>query len=72
LLGFDQACINKSVEKRAGELKAGESIEVPITIWANSQTKEGNYPVGVTVYSHYRDYDKVLSYSKKRTSLRAV
>jgi uncharacterized membrane protein len=72
MIGFDEACINKGVEKRAGELKAGESLEVPIRIWGNNQTKGGNYPILVTVYSHYIGYDKVLSYTKKSTSLRAV
>lgn len=72
MLGFDQACINKAIEKKAGELKSGQSVELPITIWANNQTSEGNYPIDVTVYSHYIDYDKVLSYTKKSTSLRAV
>ena len=72
MLGFDPACINKAVEKRVGELKPGDSIEVPITLWANNQTKEGTYPVQVTVFSHYIGYDKVLSYMKKSTAIRAV
>ena len=72
MLGFDEACINKLTEKRVGELKSGDSVEVPITIWGSNQTKEGNYGVGVTVYSHYMDYDKVLSYTKKSASLRSV
>jgi uncharacterized membrane protein len=71
-IGFDPACINKAAEKRVGELKAGASIDVPITVWSNSQTKEGNYPITVTVYSHYIGYEKVLSYIKKSTALRAV
>jgi len=72
LIGFDPACINKAAEKRMGELKPGVSIDVPITIWSSNQTREGSYPVEVTVYSHYIGYDKVLSYLKKSTSLRAV
>jgi uncharacterized membrane protein len=72
MIGFDPACINKAAEKRIGELKPGGSLDVPITIWSNNQTKEGNYSVEVTVYSHYIGYDKVLSYLKKSTSLRAV
>ena len=72
LLGFDEACINKAAEKRVGEIKSGESLEVPVRIWANSQTKEGNYSVGVTVYSHYIGFDKVLSYTKKSACLRTV
>ena len=72
MLGFDEACINKGVEKRVGELKSGDATEVPIRIFANSQTKEGNYGVEVTVYSHYIGFDKVLSYTKKSSSLRVV
>jgi hypothetical protein len=72
MVGFDQACINKAVEKRAGELKPGETKDVSIDIWGNSQTAEGTYPVDVTVFAHYIGYDKVMSYIKKSASLRAV
>lgn len=72
MIGFDPACINKAAEKRIGELKAGAEMEVPITIWSNNQTREGNYGVEVTVFSHYIGYDKVLSYIKKSTTLRAA
>jgi uncharacterized membrane protein len=72
MIGFDPACINKAAEKRLGELKPGSAVDVPITIWSSSQTREGSYPVEVTVYSHYIGYEKVLSYLKKSTSLRAV
>ncbi|NYZ74064.1 hypothetical protein H0O00_02895, partial [Candidatus Micrarchaeota archaeon] len=70
MLGFDPACINKAAEKRAGELKAGGTIEVAIPLWSSNQTKEGNYPVEVTVFSHYINYEKVLSYIKKSTAIR--
>lgn len=72
MVGFDPACINKAAEKRLGEMKPGDSTEVPITIWSNTQTQDGSYPVEVTVFSHYIGYEKVLSYIKKSTSLRAV
>ncbi len=72
MMGFDPACINKAAEKRVGELKAGAEIEVPIQIWSNNQTKEGTYNVDVTVYAHYIGYEKVLSYIKKSTTLRAA
>jgi len=72
MIGFDPACINKAAEKRVGELKSGAGMDVAITIWSSSQTREGTYPVEVTVYSHYIGYDKVLSYYKKSTTLRAV
>ena len=72
MLGFDPACINKAAEKRVGELKAGATIEVHIPMWSSSQTKEGNYPLEVTVFSHYINYEKVLSYIKKSTAIRVV
>lgn len=72
MMGFDKACINKVVEKRAGELKPGESRDIAIEVWSNSQTAEGAYPVDVTVFAHYIGYDKVMSYIKKSASLRAV
>ena len=72
MIGFDPACINKAVEKRVGELKSGETKDIQILVWSNSQTKEGTYPVDVTVFAHYIGYDKVMSYIKKNTSLRAV
>lgn len=72
MVGFDHACINKSVEKRAGEIRPGETKDIAIDIWSNSQTAEGAYPVDVTVFAHYVGYDKVMSYIKKSASLRAV
>ena len=72
MLGFDPACINKAAEKRVGEIKPGDSVEASMVIWSSSQTKEGNYPVEVTVYTHYIGFDKVLSYVKKSTAIRAV
>ena len=72
MLGFDPACINKAIEKRVGELKPGESRDVQIQIWSNGQTKENSYPLDVTVFAHYIGYNKVLSYIKKNTTLRAV
>ena len=72
MLGFDPACINKAAEKRLGELQPGDSTEAQITLWSNSQTKEGTYPIEVSVFAHYISYDKVLSYIKKSTSVRVV
>lgn len=72
LLGFDKMCINKSIEKRTGTLKGGETREINIEIWANSQTDRGDYPVEVRVYSHYLDYKKVINYLKKKTTLRVA
>lgn len=72
MIGFDPACINKAAEKRMGELKPGEVTEAHIPVWSNTQTQQGSFPVEVTVFSHYIGYEKVLSYIKKNTSLRAV
>ena len=72
MLGFDEACINKAIEKRVGEIKPGDSVNVPVRIWANNQTKADSYSVEVTAFSHYIGYNKVLSYMKKSTVLRAV
>ena len=72
MIGFDKPGINKHIEKRVGELKAGETTEVSIPIWSNNQTESGKYDIEVTVYSHYIGYNKVLSYIKKNTSFRAV
>ena len=72
LVGFDPTCINKHMEKRVGQLNAGESTEVVLPIWGNNQTKDGNYPIGITVYAHYLDYTKVINSVKKSASLRVV
>ncbi|MEM2908948.1 MAG: hypothetical protein QW590_02245 [Candidatus Bilamarchaeaceae archaeon] len=72
VLGFEQSCINKSIEKRLGEIRAGESASVSIPIWGSSQTKPGEYEVAVTAYAHYIGYDKVLTYTKTKTKFRAV
>jgi len=72
MVGFDPTCINKHVEKKVGELASGESKEVVIPIWGSNQTKAGSYPVEVKVFAHYLNYDKVINYVRKTTSLRAV
>ena len=72
MLGFDESAINKGVEKRIGELKAGESMEIALPIWANRSTEDGKFDVEVTVFAHYIGYEKVLSYLKKKTSFRVV
>ena len=72
LVGFDQMCINKNIEKRLGKLNGRETKEVQVEIWANNQTKSGNYPVEVRAYSHYLNYNKVINYVKKNTMLRVA
>jgi hypothetical protein len=72
LVGFDATCINKAIEKRVGEVAAGQTKEVAIPIWANNQTEAGDYELELSAYAHYQDYNKVLASVKKRASLRVV
>jgi len=72
LLGFDPACISKSIEKRVGEVGPGQTVEVSVPIWANNQTAAGDYPMNITAYAHYQDYNKVYASVNKLISLRAV
>ena len=72
LIGFDRTCLNKSVEKKAGELSPGESAEIAVPIWATNQTKSDEIPIEVTAFAHYQDYNKVLASVRKRTTLRIV
>ncbi len=72
LIGFDKMCINKNIEKRLGSVKGGGTEEVQVEIWANNQTKTGSYPVEVRAYSHYMNYNKVINYVKKNTTLRVA
>ena len=72
LVGFDPTCINKNIEKKVGQLKSGETTEVMLPVWGNNQSKEGNYPIDVTVYAHYLDYTKVINSVRKSASLRVV
>lgn len=72
LVGFDPTAINKYIDKKLGELEPGETKEIAISVWGTNQTKAGDYPVEVTIYSHYIDYTKVLNYMKKKTVLRVV
>ncbi len=72
MLGFEPTCINKAAEKKAGNVGPNQTAEVSIPVWANNQTKAGSYSMMVTVFAHYQDYNKVLSYIKKPASLRVV
>jgi uncharacterized membrane protein len=72
MIGFDPTALNKYIEKKVGEIAPNETKEVAVTIWGTNQTKANNYPVEVTVYSHYLNYDKVINYVKKKAILRVV
>ncbi|HLD59696.1 MAG TPA: hypothetical protein VI912_01780 [Candidatus Bilamarchaeaceae archaeon] len=68
MIGFDSTCLKKSLEKKVGEVKSGETKEFAVTIYGSNQTKSCTCRVGVETYAHYRDYDKVID--KKREILR--
>lgn len=72
MLGFEPTCLSKASEKRIGSVKSGDTVEAVIPIWANNQTKAGNYGLQLAVYAHYQDYEKVLNYMRKSASLRVV
>ncbi|MBI5222922.1 hypothetical protein HY990_00715 [Candidatus Micrarchaeota archaeon] len=72
MMGFDSACISKTIEKRVGEVKPGMAVEIPVSVWSNNQTKDGSYSLDVSFYCHYLDYDKVILQMRKSTSIRAV
>ncbi|MDD5022968.1 MAG: hypothetical protein PHU63_02260 [Candidatus ainarchaeum sp.] len=72
MIGFDPTCINKHVEKRVGEIEPGETKEITVMIWGSNQTKDGEYPIRLTFYSHYLDYKRVLNYMEKTVTVRVV
>ena len=72
LIGFDATCIHKNIEKKVGEVPVGGTSEISIPIWGNNQTKEGNYDIQISIYSHYLDYKKVLNSMRKNMTLRVV
>ncbi len=72
MLGFETACINKTIEKRIGEIKSGETKEVTVPIWANSQTRAGDHKVDVAVFTHYQTFSKIIASLKRSFVLRIV
>jgi hypothetical protein len=72
LMGFDSACINKHSEVKVGDIAPGETKEVAIPIYGSHQLKEGVYPYKVSVYAHYQDYTKVLTYVDKKGEIRVA
>ncbi len=72
LVGFDPTCLNKHTEKRLGNVEPGETKDVALRIWGSNQTKEGDYPIQISFYSHYLNYKKVLESTHKRTTVRVV
>jgi len=72
LMGFDATCINKHTEVKVGDIAPGETKEVAIVVYGSGQLKEGNYPYKVSVYAHYQDYTKVVTYIEKKGELRVA
>lgn len=72
LMGFDAACINKHTEVKVGDIAPGETKEVVIPIYGSNQLKEGNYPYKASVYAHYQDYTKVVTYVDKKGEIRVA
>ena len=70
-LGLNSTGLKRTDEMRVGEIGPGEEKEITIEIYGSSQTKEGNYRIGVVVYEHYRDYQHVINSVKKIVELRA-
>lgn len=71
-LGFDRAGINHVREIRLGYMSADEEREIDVPIWGNSSTEDGEYPITLTAYCHYRDYAHILNSEKKKLILRVV
>ncbi len=72
LVGFDATCIHRHIEKKMGEVRAGETKELVVPIFANNQTQGGNYDIHIKAYAHYLDYKRVLGGVQKKITLRVV
>lgn len=66
MIGFDATVVSKHHEKRLGNIEPGASKEFSVPIHGTTQTKAGNYPIGVVVNVHYIDYNKVMPTGIKR------
>ena len=71
-LGLDQMGIQKAKEIRIGYLGKGEDYTIIVPLWSNTSTNQGECPVKVTAFVHYRTYAYVLNSVKKNLALRVV
>lgn len=71
-LGLDSTCLSKSKEFRLGILQPGQTKELSIPIYANSQTPPMVFKLVIKVYAHYQNYNRVLNVVQKTIELRAV
>jgi hypothetical protein len=70
IIGFDSTCLQKAKENKVGEIKPGETKEFVVQIFGSNQTKSCTCDIGVITYSHYIDYTKVITSTKKKLPLR--
>ncbi|MFA5381693.1 MAG: hypothetical protein WC356_00880 [Candidatus Micrarchaeia archaeon] len=71
-LGFGSPGLSKTEQKKLGELNPGEERTVVFKVQGNSNTSANDYPIGLLVYSHFRDYEHIENAAKKIVTLRAV
>ncbi|MCM8830591.1 MAG: hypothetical protein NC918_00120 [Candidatus Omnitrophica bacterium] len=71
-LGLDSTCLSKSKEFRLGFLEPGQTKELTIPIYANSQTPPSLFKIILKTYAHYQNYSRVLNAIQKTVELRAV
>ncbi|MBU0586039.1 hypothetical protein KJ780_00855 [Candidatus Micrarchaeota archaeon] len=66
MVGFDRTVIRKHYEKKLGNIGPGQKVDFAVPIYATSQTRPGNYQVGVLANVHYMDYTKLMPTGVKR------
>jgi uncharacterized membrane protein len=71
-LSFGGIGIEKEKELRLGILGPNEEKEARIDVYGDSGTDAGEYTLGITAFSHYRDYGHILNYVKKKVRLDVV
>ena len=72
LIGFNPITTHKVQEKKVGRIEPGGKREVRFVIYTTNQTAKGEYPVEVTTYLHYLDYDKIEGEVRKVVKLKVV
>ena len=70
--GLDVMSNQKHHEARLGEVNAGDTKKFSVTIHGNPTTKRGDFPIKITAYAHYLNYNKVLEQMSKTAKLRVI
>ena len=70
--GLDVGSSQKHHEARLGEMDSGQSKKFSVTIHGNPTTKRGEFPIKITAYAHYLNYNKVLEKVEKTAKLRII